>query len=157
MIMGMEEFGIMAEKLFTSALLKIVENPEIALNLLQALDVDKELDFINIPVPVLDLGIAWDNLAESNGWKIQQNKITKHARIIDNKRIRRAWGTVNGMYKVMKRMLEAEARYSHTAVAHDDGKTLIEKLKNYKELLDSETITKEEYNELKKRILEQLN
>ena len=101
MIIGMEEFGIMAEKLFTAALLKIVENPEIALNLLQALDVDKELDFINIPVPVLDLGIAWDNLAESNGWKIQQNKITKHACIIDNKRIRREWGTVNGMYKVM--------------------------------------------------------
>lgn len=136
---------------------EIAGNPDKYLNLLRTLDTDKELDLINIPLPVMDAGVFWDTLVESRGWKLQKNTVTGHARIIDNHKIRRAWGTADAMYKVMDRMKEAMDKDSHDEPTHDDGTTPIDKLKIYKEMLDSGLIEKEEYDEMKKKILEQLS
>lgn len=43
---------------------------------------------------VMDSGLWWETLAETNGWKLQRNKVTGHGRIIDPRRIRKAWGKV---------------------------------------------------------------
>ena len=61
-----------------------------------------EISFPNIPLKVMAMedGV-WDTLAESKGWRLQQNEITKHCRIIDPENVRRAWGTKNGMYKAL--------------------------------------------------------
>lgn len=147
---------LMKVEMLLLILQKIADNPEIVLNLLQALDVDKKISFINIPIRVMNKKVFWDVLAESDGWELQRHKITNHARIIDNSNIRRAWGTVDGMYEVMERLMDAEKKYSHFAVTHGDGNTLIEKLKNCKEMLDSGLIKQEDYDEMKKKILEQI-
>ena len=60
----------------------------------------------NIPTKVMDGGIMWTTLAKSNGWKLQQNQITKHCRIIDPKKIRRAWGTKDEMRYVLATLTE---------------------------------------------------
>ena len=46
----------------------------------------------NIELPTLGGLIFWNNLVESNGWRIQQNKITGHCRVLDSDNVRRAWG-----------------------------------------------------------------
>ena len=46
---------------------------------------------------VMDAGFWWDTLAETNGWKLQRNKVTGHGRIIDSGKVRKAWGSVEEM------------------------------------------------------------
>lgn len=63
---------------------------------------DQEISLPNIPFPTMGGKIFWDTLAEYGGWRVQQNEITKHCRVLDPKNIRRAWGTKNGMLKAIK-------------------------------------------------------
>lgn len=46
----------------------------------------------NIVMPTLGGKVFWDDLAESNGWRVQQNKFTGHCRVLDPDNYRRAWG-----------------------------------------------------------------
>ena len=46
---------------------------------------------------VMDAGFWWDTLAETNGWKLQRNKVTGHGRIINPQKVRKAWGRVEDM------------------------------------------------------------
>ena len=70
-----------------------------AYSLLQRLD--EELSMPNIPMPIMGSEIFWDNIAEYNGWRLQQNMITQHARILDNNNVRVAWGSLKAMQKAM--------------------------------------------------------
>ena len=58
----------------------------------------------NIPFPTMGGHTFWTNLCEYQGYKLQQNQFTHHARILDSNDIRIAWGTVNGMEKTLERM-----------------------------------------------------
>ena len=51
----------------------------------------------NIPAEVEDKEIFWDTLECENGWKLQQNLITKHARILNKDGVRVAWGNLREM------------------------------------------------------------
>lgn len=73
---------------------------------------DMELSFPNIPFPTMGGEVFWNTLAEYNGWKLQQNMITHHARILDSDNVRIAWGTINGMEKAMDRMAKYLRKYS---------------------------------------------
>ena len=53
---------------------------------------------------VLDSGFWWDTLAETNGWKLQRNKVTGHGRIIDPGKVRKAWGGVEEMEKSFEKV-----------------------------------------------------
>ena len=53
----------------------------------------------------------WNTLTEVNGWKLQQNMITHHARILNNSNVRIAWGTINGMEKALGRMIRFAQKY----------------------------------------------
>ncbi len=46
----------------------------------------------NIPVKTMGGKVFWNDLAQSNGWRLQQNMITHHCRILDPNNVRRAWG-----------------------------------------------------------------
>lgn len=57
---------------------------------------DSELPSVRLPnIPMRTLGGKqfWTDRIWRNGWKIQQNAITGHFRLIDPKRVRRAWGS----------------------------------------------------------------
>nr|MCR4892085.1 hypothetical protein [Lachnospiraceae bacterium] len=75
----------------------IANAPELAQKVL-----DQALSLPNIPTPTMGGEVFWDTLAEVKGWKLQQNMITRHARIIDQNNVRHAWGTINGMYKALE-------------------------------------------------------
>lgn len=84
----------------------LVENNEYAFKLL-----DQEISLPNVPTKTAGGHHFWNTLAEYNGWKIQENMIDHHARILNDKNIRVAWGTVNGMYKAMKRLVDVAKLY----------------------------------------------
>ena len=108
---------------------------------------DKEIALPNIPFPVCPEFFVWDTVCEINGWKLQQNMMTRHARIVDNKNIRKAWGTINGMIRAMDRMAESLQKSEHIA---------IEKLKKLKELWDCGIITQSEYETKKRNLLQKI-
>ena len=63
---------------------------------------DSEISLPNAPLPTMGGQVMWDTLAEANGWRLQQNELTKHCRILDPDDVRRAWGTKKGMMKALE-------------------------------------------------------
>ncbi len=46
----------------------------------------------NIKFPTLGGLLVWEDIHEIEGWRVQQNTLTGHYRILDDEDIRRAWG-----------------------------------------------------------------
>lgn len=84
------------EYLAGKALEVIVKNPEILDN----------ISLPNVNFPTLGGHVMWNNIAVYNGWKIQQNTLTHHCRIIDANNIRRAWGGMDAMEKIFEKLAD---------------------------------------------------
>ena len=54
-------------------------------------------DFVTVEWPVIDAGVWWDVVDECKGWKLERNRVTGHARILDPQKVRRAWGTLDNL------------------------------------------------------------
>ena len=89
------------------ALKFIASHPEIALKVLNA-----ELEMPNIPTPTMGRHRFWTTLAEFNGYRLQQNQLTHHARILNANDVRIAWGTLNGMEKALDRLILFAQKYA---------------------------------------------
>lgn len=72
---------------------------------------DAEFNLPNVKWPVVDGGIFWTDLVKYKNWRLQQNSVSKSARILDENNYRIAWGTVNGMRKILDRRKELEEKY----------------------------------------------
>ena len=128
-------------------ILKIIaSNPDKAIDFL-----NMELSMPNIPTQTAGGDTFWTNLAEHNGWRLQQNMITKHARILRPDGVRVAWGTVNGMYKALDRLVGS---VKLNTVSAEESNVAVDKLKKLKELLDIGAITQEEYNKKKAELID---
>ena len=51
----------------------------------------------------------WNNIAEFGSWKFQQNKVSKHVRLLDELDNRRAWGSYDKMVGVCRNFLMQKA------------------------------------------------
>lgn len=71
-----------------------------------------ELCMPNIPMLTMGGHTFWITLAEWEGYKLQQNQFTHHARILNPKDVRIAWGTVNGMKMTLERMAQMAVQYA---------------------------------------------
>lgn len=61
---------------------------------------------------VVDAGIWWRVLDECRGWKLERNIVTGHCRIIDQAKVRRAWGgeaTMRASFQKTKKQLESSS------------------------------------------------
>lgn len=144
------------EKIYEEGLKILAENPDLVP---EAIDIlDSELSMPNIPFPTMGGEVFWNTLASFNGWRLQQNMLTHHARILDPEDIRRAWGTINGMEKAMNRMVSSLKKYQREEqdLLESRSKQAEEQLKRIKMLLDAGILTKEEYEEKKKEYLKDL-
>lgn len=94
---------------YTKILGTLSTDPALCKKLLSILD--EEISLPNIPLPTMGGETFWTTFAECNGWKLQQNMITKHARILDQNSVRIAWGTINGMKKALDRLIEYSQNY----------------------------------------------
>lgn len=117
---------------------------------------DMELSLPNVPFPTMGGEIFWNTLVEYNGWKLQQNMFTHHARILNSDDIRIAWGTISGMEKAMDRMTKYLHKYNEPAPTSSERMDSMEELKKLKELLDMDAITEAEYQEKKSKIMKSL-
>jgi len=59
--------------------------------------------------------VFWDNMAVSNGWKIQKNKLTNHCRILDPQDVRRAWGSESIMMNALDRLQSLTSQAAATS------------------------------------------
>ena len=55
--------------------------------------------FVTVEWPVMDAGIWWDVVEEAAGWKLERNRLTGHARILDPRKVRKAWGAFDDLRK----------------------------------------------------------
>ena len=97
----------------------------------------------NIPFATMGGLVFWNNIAECNGWRLQQNMITNHARILDANDIRIAWGTLDEMSDLMKEM--AEFLRTRKNIEKQNNLKTMEEIKKLKELLDIGAITQDEF------------
>lgn len=97
----------------------------------------KEVLPINVTLPTMGGEVFWDTILENDGWKLQYNKLTQHARVLDNNNFRRAWGTREQMLDVFYNSQEPwrmckpgdilaikRVGYSHYAVYIGNGKVI---------------------------------
>lgn len=88
---------------------KIATNP-LALKVFLDL-LNSEVSLPNIPLPTMGGHVFWTTLCESHGWKVQQNMISQHARILKADDTRIAWGTIGGMVHAFERFVELQNKY----------------------------------------------
>lgn len=84
----------------------IASHPEIAKSVFES-----ELEMPNIPMKTMGGHTFWTTLAEFDGYRLQQNQVTHHARILDSDDVRIAWGTLNGMEKALDRLARFAEKY----------------------------------------------
>ncbi len=68
--------------------------------------IDKEDLMPNLPMPTLGGEVFWNTITERDGWRLQQNLFTQHARILNSSDVRIAWGSVRAMTRVMDRIID---------------------------------------------------
>lgn len=118
---------------------------------------DKEISLPNIPMKTMGGKVWWTDIVSYNGWRLQQNRFTHHARILDNRDTRIAWGTINGMQRALDRLVAgAHAYEENPSDTSNRRQYAMADLRSLKELLDTGAITQEEYESKKKTLLEQI-
>lgn len=135
---------------YIKVLKRLGEGSKISDELLGILDA--EIAMPNIKFPTMGGKVFWTDIVVYGGWRLQQNDITHHARILDSEDVRIAWGTINGMYRAMDRLVQAVQRYDEKKVDSSEDIKYMEELITLKNLLDIGAITEEEFNEKKKRL-----
>ena len=118
---------------------------------------DKEISLPNIPMKTMGGKVWWDDIVSYNGWRLQQNKFTRHARILDNNDTRIAWGTINGMQRALDRLVAGTHAYEEDpADTSNRRQYAMADLRSLKELLDAGAITQEKYESKKKKLMDQI-
>lgn len=69
------------------------------------------LSMPNINFPTMGGETFWDDIANVNGWRLQRNKLTRHARILDPDDFRRAWGGMEAMEESLRRLATNSGGY----------------------------------------------
>ena len=60
----------------------------------------------NIPFPTMGGEVFWNDLANYNAWRVQQNQLTHHCRILKPDNVRIAWGGYKAMMNAFERLLK---------------------------------------------------
>ncbi|MEZ6067307.1 MAG: alpha/beta fold hydrolase [Planctomycetaceae bacterium] len=62
----------------------------------------------NIPMPTLGGRQLWGDILHFRGWRIQQNVLTQHYRLLDPGDVRQAWGTIDDCRRALKTIREQQ-------------------------------------------------
>lgn len=121
----------------------IVDNPKLINKLFNFLGGD----MLNVEFSTAGGKIFWKDLFEHNGWRLQQNKITGHCRILNPMDKRKAWGSYKAMKDSMKKVLHNKEL---------NKEELLKVLEILQDLKERGIITEDEFNKKKKEILEKI-
>ena len=123
-------------------------------------DIINELGLMpNVNFPTMGGKVWWTDLAECNGWRIQQNSITHHCRILDENNIRRAWGSESEITKLFDKILSNKrSRFSEkkSKDSSDEENQIVEKLNKLKKLYENGVLEEDEYRAKRQELVDQL-
>ena len=63
---------------------------------------DKTVEKTDYPLAPQGLRVYWDTLYKFNGWSLQKNYYFNHCRIVDEYKVKRAWGTEEEMISTLE-------------------------------------------------------
>lgn len=67
-----------------------------------------QMPYLNVPLPTMGGTQVWTDHRNINGWRLQQNVITGHWRLLDPSDIRRAWGDRESCQNKFPQLTEGE-------------------------------------------------
>lgn len=109
-------------------------------------------DMPNIDFPSAGGKVFWNTLEENSGWKLQQNKMTGHCRLLDPNDLRKAWGSEEAMSNALKRFNEKFGQVNQQ-VANPLSEDTIEKLSVIAQMFKDGILTEEEFTKLKRQLI----
>lgn len=68
--------------------------------------VEEAVKYPNLPLKTLGGKQLWTDFAWADGWRLQQNAITGHWRVLDPKNVRRAWGNLPACQKLFDEQVD---------------------------------------------------
>jgi pimeloyl-ACP methyl ester carboxylesterase len=71
-------------------------------------EVMSDKGYLNIPTPTLGGMQFWTDFAWNDGWRIQQNAMTEHWRLLSPKNVRYAWGSFAACEAALKERVSAD-------------------------------------------------
>lgn len=95
----------------------------------------------------------WNNLIAINGWKLQQNKLFKNVRLLNQSDTRKAWGSYNRFDEMMDTVIAKLQAEHFVQEKPDAGDPLVERLERLKALLDKGLISNQEYESKRSELL----
>jgi len=84
-------------QLALTVLTRLAKDPALVGRLLEKLG-----SMPNIPTSTMGGAIFWTDIAEIEGWRLQQNRVFGNCRILDPSNVRRAWGSESAMLKAFE-------------------------------------------------------
>ncbi|MCY6484721.1 hypothetical protein OW763_10245 [Clostridium aestuarii] len=102
--------------------------------------------------------VFWKDSTEYNGWRLQQNKVTGHCRILNPKDYRKAWGSPKAMEKAINEIIQIQNYHqiNNKFINNKNKEELLKILEKLDELRIKEIITEEEFNKKKNNILSRI-
>lgn len=85
---GVDIMGTRELEIFKSGLTVLANDPKMIGNMLESLGCCMP----NVETKTMGGPIFWEDLANVQGWRVQQNKVFGNCRILDPENVRRAWG-----------------------------------------------------------------
>ncbi len=111
----------------------------------------------NIETSTMGGAVFWDDLSNLDGWRIQRNKLIGNCRILDPNDIRKAWGGEKAVRKAFEYLIENYSSSSTSEKNNSFNPEDIPKLiREISELKDQGIITEDEFQEKKKKLLNQI-
>lgn len=98
----------------------------------------------------------WNNIASHGGWRVQKNSVFGNCRILDPSDTRKAWGGETAIREAFDYIVQNNAKES---VSHSSEETEVdpmERLEQIGKLYNDGIISKEEFEEKKKKYLDMI-
>ena len=111
----------------------------------------------NIETSTMGGAVFWEDLSNLDGWRIQRNKLIGNCRILDPNDVRKAWGGEKAVRKAFEYLIENYSSSSTSEKNNSFNPEDIPKLiREISELKDQGIITEDEFQEKKKKLLNQI-
>ncbi len=105
--------------------------------------------------------VWWKEIGSCNGWRLQQNKLSHHLRIINPDNIRKAWGvsqTINDAINLVYERIKCNeiAGLHVSEQSRSDVNNIADKIRQLKQLFDEGLIDELDFESRKKELLERI-